>query len=85
MAYLFNSFFGRLYFKYVAKGKNQTMVKIFSGELINFRLPIPTKAKQTEIAEKIKLQIDSQNSIDYQIEQKQQQISELIENAIKTE
>jgi len=85
IAYLFNSFFGRLYFKYVAKGKNQTMVKISSGELINFRLPIPTKAKQTEIVDKIKTQIDAQNIIDNQIEEKQQQINEIIENAIKTE
>jgi len=28
IAYLFNSFFGRLYFKYVAKGKNQTIESV---------------------------------------------------------
>ena len=85
IAYLFNSFFGRLYFKYVAKGKNQTMVKISSGELLNFRFPLPNKKKQAEIVEKIKIQIDAQNLIDQQIEQKQQQINVIIENAINTE
>lgn len=85
MAYLFNSFFGRLYFKYVAKGKNQTMVKISSGELLNFRFPLPEKSKQAFIVTKIKTQIDTQNIIDRQIEQKQQQINDIIENAIKTE
>ena len=85
IAYLFNSFFGRLYFKYVAKGKNQTMVKISSGELLNFRFPLPNKKKQAEIVEKIKTRINAQNLIDQQIEQKQQQINRIIENAINTE
>lgn len=85
LTFVFNSFFGRLYFKYVAKGKNQTMVKISSIELNNFHLPIPSIEKQTEIVKKIKAQIDSQKLIDQQIEYKQQQINEIIENAIKTE
>jgi type I restriction enzyme S subunit len=84
LAFVFNSFFGRLYFKYVAKGKNQTMVKISAIELDNFHLPIPSIDKQVEIVSKIKTQIDAQNIIDQQIEQKQQQINEIIENAITT-
>lgn len=83
VAYLFNSFFGRLYFKYVAKGKNQTMVKISSSELLNFRFPLPNKDVQTEIVSKIKTQIDAQNEIDKQIEEKQQEINRIIESAIQ--
>lgn len=49
LSYIFNSFIGRLYFKYVAKGKNQTMVKVSSTELLNFRLPIPEFEEQTKI------------------------------------
>jgi type I restriction enzyme, S subunit len=83
VAYLFNSFFGRLYFKYVAKGKNQTMVKISSVELLNFRVPLPNKDLQTEIVEKIKTQIDKQTIFDTQIEFKQQEINKIITDAIK--
>jgi type I restriction enzyme, S subunit len=83
VAYLFNSFFGRLYFKYVAKGKNQTMVKISSVELLNFRFPLPNKDLQTKIVEKIKTQIDKQNIFDSQIEFKQQEISKIIADAIQ--
>jgi len=83
IALLFNSFLGRYYFKYVSKGKNQTMVKISSKELNDFYLPVPTKEKQTEIVEKIKSRIDAQKNIDKQIEEKQNQISELIDNEIK--
>lgn len=83
LALVFNSFIGRLYFKYVAKGKNQTMVKISSTELHSFRLPLPNKEQQTAIVEKIKAQIDAQNLIDQQIEQKQQEINQIIEYAIE--
>jgi type I restriction enzyme S subunit len=82
IALLFNSFLGRYYFKYVSKGKNQTMVKISSKELNDFYLPVPTKEKQTEIVEKIKSRIDAQKNIDTQIEKKQNQISKIIEDAI---
>lgn len=85
LAYLFNSFFGRYYFKYVSKGKNQTMVKISSIELDNFYIPIPEKKKQLEIVNKIKKQIDAQKEIDKQIAEKQAKISAIIEKAIQTE
>ncbi len=84
IALLFNSFIGRYYFKYVSKGKNQTMVKISSTELNEFYLPIPLIEKQTEIVDKIKSRINAQKDIDKQIEEKQNKISELIENAIKS-
>ncbi|WP_066425499.1 restriction endonuclease subunit S [Anabaena sp. 4-3] len=85
LSYIFNSFIGRLYFKYVAKGKNQTMVKVSSTELLNFRLPIPEFEEQIEIVEAIKTQLDSQKEIDRQIEEKQQTINKIIEDAIRHE
>ncbi|MBF8457142.1 restriction endonuclease subunit S [Kaistella sp. G5-32] len=85
LAFLFNSFIGRLYFKYVAKGKNQTMVKVSSAELLNFRIPIPSKEQQVIIVEAIKTQLDSQKEIDRKIQEKQQAINKIIEDAIKNE
>ncbi|MGX2959030.1 restriction endonuclease subunit S [Peribacillus sp. JNUCC 23] len=84
LAFLFNSFLGRLYFKFVSKGKNQTMVKISSSELLNYYLPIPEINSQKEIVKKIKTQINSQNEIDKKIDDKQNKISKLIEEAIKS-
>lgn len=85
LSYIFNSFFGRLYFKYVAKGKNQTMVKVSSTELLNFRLPIPSIDEQDNLVGLIKTQLDEQKVIDRQIEEKQQAIDKIIEDAIKQE
>ena len=67
MAYLFNSIIGRLYFKYSAKGKNQTMVKISSSELNNFFLPIPSLHLQQKIVDEIKAELDKQEVINNQI------------------
>jgi type I restriction enzyme S subunit len=83
LALLFNSFFGRLYFKYVSKGKNQTMVKISSSELYNFYLPIPKIEIQRKIVERIKIQIDAQSIIDKKIEKKIAKINSIIEESIK--
>lgn len=85
LSYIFNSFFGRLYFKYVAKGKNQTMVKVSSTEILNFRLPIPSIDEQDNLVGLIKTQLDEQKVIDRQIEEKQQAINKIIEDAIKQE
>lgn len=52
MAYIFNSFIGRLYFKYSTKGKNQTMVKISPYELSEFLVPLPDIEKQKEIVKR---------------------------------
>lgn len=82
LSYIFNSFIGRLYFKYVAKGKNQTMVKVSSTELLNFRLPIPSIGEQENLVALIKTQLDEQKVTDRQIEEKQQAINKIIENAI---
>jgi type I restriction enzyme S subunit len=83
LAFLFNSFFGRLYFKYVAKGKNQTMVKVSAAELLNFRVPIPERKKQADIVECIKIQLEEQKDIDRKIEEKQRDIDQIIEDAIR--
>lgn len=84
LAFLFNSFIGRLYFKYVAKGKNQTMVKVSSTELLNFRIPIPTKKQQAAIINAILVKLSKQNEIDRQIEEKQQEINKIIREAISS-
>jgi restriction endonuclease S subunit len=56
---------------------------IFPSQIQEFPIPDWSEEKQTEIVEKIKLRIDAQKEIDKQIEEKQNQISVLIENAIK--
>ncbi len=61
------------------------MVKVSSAELLNFRVPIPSKEQQAEIVEAIKTQLDEQKEIDRQIEEKQQAINNIIEGAIKSE
>ncbi|EAZ87897.1 restriction endonuclease subunit S, partial [Crocosphaera chwakensis] len=82
LALLFNSFFGRLYFKYVSKGKNQTMVKISSRELYNFYLPIPDIKKQKKIVEGITDKIDEQSKINKKIEKNIAKINLIIEESI---
>jgi type I restriction enzyme S subunit len=83
LALLFNSFFGRLYFKYASKGKNQTMVKISSSELYDFYLPIPDIEIQRTIVEKIQTQINAQSHIDREIEKNRAKINLIIEEAIR--
>lgn len=83
LAFLFNSFIGRIYFKYVAKGKNQTMVKVSSSELLNFRLPIPNKEIQLEIVESIENLLKQQILIDKNIDEKQSEIYEIIDSHMK--
>lgn len=82
IAYLFNSSIGRLYFKYSAKGKNQTMVKISSKELLDFYLPIPDIKLQNKIVKEIEKEFKEQEKIKLQIEQERNKIDEIIENAI---
>ncbi len=58
-------------------------IELYSAEIEYFDIPDFSLAKQAEMVEKIKTQIDAQNLIDQQIEQKQQEISAIIEKAIK--
>ncbi|WP_318484486.1 restriction endonuclease subunit S [Photobacterium leiognathi] len=83
IALLFNSFFGRFYFKYASKGKNQTMVKISADELYNFYLPLPDIGTQTEIVEMISQEIEKCSEIDQEIFNKRRMIFELIDNYIE--
>lgn len=85
MAYIFNSFIGRLYFKYVTKGKNQTMVKVSEKELKEFYVPIPVLAEQQRIVDKIQTEIDKQNEIQNRIAKLRRDIDQIIENAIGME
>ena len=55
---------------------------IFPSQIQEFPILDWNEAKQTQIVEKIKTQINSQNTIDKQIEEKQNEISKLIEMAI---
>jgi type I restriction enzyme S subunit len=83
LAHLFNSVIGRYYFKYSAKGKNQTMVKISSDELYNFYLPIPPLKMQHKIVDGIKTELDKQELIKKKMEVERNKIDEIIEKAIK--
>lgn len=82
LAYLFNSIIGRLYFKYSAKGKNQTMVKISSGELNNFYLPAPPLDMQQRVVDEIKTELYAQEKIKSDIEAERNKTDEIIEDAI---
>lgn len=82
LANLFNSVIGRFYFKYSAKGKNQTMVKISSDELHNFYLPIPPLKLQVKIVDEIKVELDKQEQVKKQIETERNKIDEIIKKAI---
>ena len=83
LALLFNSFFGRLYFKYASKGKNQTMVKISSSELYDFYLPIPEIEIQRKLVKKVEAQINAQSILDKEIEKNMDEINSIIEEAIQ--
>lgn len=83
LAFVFNSFFGRFYFKYAAKGKNQSMVKISSKELHDFLFPVPDLKIQQRIVNEIKAGFDKQEKINNKVEQYKLKIDEIIERAIK--
>jgi type I restriction enzyme S subunit len=57
-------------------------IELYSSEIENFDIPDFSLDKQAEIVMKIKTQIDAQNVIDQQIEQKQEAISKIIEQAL---
>ncbi|MCZ7601622.1 MAG: restriction endonuclease subunit S [Melioribacteraceae bacterium] len=82
LAYLFNSIIGRLYFKYVTKGKNQTMVKVSADELSNFYIPVPTIRRQKLIIQEIKKEFDRQEKIKNKIDIERQKIKEIIFQSI---
>ncbi len=87
----YNTLFAYYYFRseffqylvYTNKKGLGNNTNIFPSQIQEFPIPDWNDAKQTEIVEKIKTQLDAQNIIDTQIEQKQRQLNEIIENAIK--
>ena len=83
LAYVINSIIGRLYFKYVSKGKNQSMVKISSKELNDFLLPVPDKKKQQELVNSIKTKIDNIYIIKQLLANKRIEIENIIMDVIK--
>lgn len=82
--YYFRSEFFQ-YLVYTHKKGLGNNTNIFPSQIQEFPIPDWNETKQAEIVAKIKTQIDAQNLIDQQIEQKQQQINRIIENAINTE
>jgi type I restriction enzyme S subunit len=82
MAYIFNSFIGRLYFKYAAKGKNQTMVKTSAKEINDFFVPFPSLDEQKLIVDEITEEIRIQDTIKTQIEDWHLQIDTVIEKTL---
>ncbi len=58
-------------------------IELYANEIENFDIPDISLNEQNKIVEKIKSRIDAQKEIDNQIEEKQNEISELIEKAIK--
>lgn len=79
--YFFRSDFFQ-YLVYTHKKGLGNNTNIFPSQIQEFPMLDWNEAKQTSIVEKIKTQIDSQNTIDKEIEEKQNEISKLIEMAI---
>ena len=80
--YYFRSEFFQ-YLVYTHKKGLGNNTNIFPSQIREFPMPDWDETKQAELVEKIKSQIDAQNEIDKQIEEKQKRINEIIEGAIK--
>ncbi len=83
LAYIFNSIVGRMYFKYAAKGKQQSMVKVSSEELKQFRIPMIDIDKQRELVRKIKTEINKQDKKRVLIAKLRKEIDDIIYDTIK--
>ena len=70
------------YLVYTHKKGLGNNTNIFPSQIKEFPMPDWDETKQAEIIEKIKLQLDKQKIIDLQIENKQQAINKIIEDAI---
>jgi restriction endonuclease S subunit len=80
--YYFRSDFFQ-YLIYIHKKGLGNNTNIFPSQIKEFPMPDWDKTKQSEIVEKIRTQLDAQKKIDRQIEIKQQEINEIVEDAIK--
>ncbi|WP_215642831.1 hypothetical protein [Bacteroides thetaiotaomicron] len=79
--YMRSDFFQYLVYTHKKGLGNNT--NIFPSQIKEFPIPDWDEVKQAEIVEKIRTQIDEQKGIDRQIEEKQQVINKIIENAIR--
>ena len=77
--YMRSDFFQYLVYTHKKGLGNNT--NIFPSQIKEFPIPDWDKTKQAEIVEKIKTQLDEQKAIDRQIEEKQQAINKIIEDA----
>lgn len=81
--YMRSDFFQYLVYTHKKGLGNNT--NIFPSQIKEFPIPDWDENKQGEIVEKIKTQLDAQKVIDSQIEDNQQAINKIIEDAIKQE
>jgi len=81
--YMRSDFFQYLVYTHKKGLGNNT--NIFPSQIKEFPIPDWDETKQAEIVEKIKTQLDEQKVIDRQIEEKQQAINKIMEDAIKSE
>ncbi len=79
--YMRSEFFQYLVYTHKKGLGNNT--NIFPSQIKEFPIPDWDETKQAEIVEKIKNQLDEQKEIERQIEEKQQTINKIIEDAIK--
>lgn len=79
--YMCSDFFQYLVYTHKKGLGNNT--NIFPSQIKEFPIPDWNEIKQAEIVEKIKTQLDEQKVIDRQIEEKQNAINNIIEEAIK--
>jgi len=82
--YYFRSDFFQ-YLVYTHKKGLGNNTNIFPSQIREFPMPDWNETQQTEIVEIIKTQLDAQKEMDRQIEEKQQAINKIIEDAIKKE
>jgi len=82
--YYFRSDFFQ-YLVYTHKKGLGNNTNIFPSQIKEFPIPDWDETQQAEIVEAIKSQLDAQKEIDRQIEEKQQAINKIIEDAIKQE
>ena len=76
VAYAFNSTFGRLYFKNVAKGSNKK--KITPLEISDFSIPLPAIDKQKQLVDEIQMEFNKQEKLIRNIAELKDDIYELI-------
>ncbi|RYY49950.1 MAG: hypothetical protein EOO06_05450 [Chitinophagaceae bacterium] len=79
--YMRSDFFQYLVYTHKKGLGNNT--NIFPSQIKEFPIPDWDETKQAEMVEKIKSQLDAQKVIDRQVEEKQQAINKIIEDAIK--